>query len=128
MPEAIHDKFAKLADRLIKKHGRDFTLTKLSQISLDPTKDWRATKSPNTTVKVRGVFAADGFGRDVTKDTVGDAKRDLQTILVAALSSANLDPVSYDTITDGILIYRIENASILKPGTTTILYSFRVYR
>lgn len=124
----IHDKFAILADRLIKKHGRDFTLTKISLLPADANKEWRATKTPNLAVKVRGVFAAVGFGRDVTKDTSGDAKRDLQTILVAAKASEKLDPTTFDSITDGTLIYRIENASVLKPGTTDILYSFRVYR
>jgi hypothetical protein len=124
----MYDKFAALALRLIDIHGRTFNLVRRSTIAADPTMPWRDVKGAGSKIAVVGVFAAVGFGRDQSTTTDSDVRNNRQTILIAAQSTA-LDLSLFDSIEDDDKrVYKIFNWSILKPGTTTILYSLEVYQ
>lgn len=128
---AVHDEFADLAVEMIAENGRAVKVRKLSRTPADPAKPWRG---PAAT-------APDGFEFDVdaiavivdwTEEEIeaDQTRRDSQHLLIAAkphvLGTPPVDLKTADALLDEGRVYSLSKASLLKPGTTAILYEFQV--
>lgn len=123
---------AQTAVDLLNDFGRTITLVKLNQTtSDDPAKPWRGTANPRlapaASVSVTGVMV-DGSsvrGLGFTKEDMDNISRGSKVFLVAGAATGT-DLIDFHEIVDGTNRYRIASASVLKPGSTTILYGFVV--
>lgn len=124
---AVHDKFANTAQRLIAKHGREMTLRKVSEDPANPAKEWRgADPDPEQGFEFERPVTAvvtDYSEEEIDGDQVhrGDKR-----LLVAAKPNVGIDLLRADSLLDGDQVYGIIGGSLLKPGTTEILYDFQV--
>lgn len=120
---AVHDKFAVLAQRLIAKNGRDVTLYQLSRTPADANKPWEGAGTG---------FADSLTGKAVIveyqEDEIDDdqVKRGDKKLLIAAPTAAGKDLTKFNKLDDAGAIYSIVNVKLLKPGTTSILYTIQI--
>lgn len=120
---AIHDKFAATAERLIAKHGRDMTLYQLSRSAADSNKPWEGASTG---------FADSLTGKALLTDYTDDEvdgeiiRRTDKKLLFAAKTAGMKDLTKFDKLDDGGSIYSIVRVKLLKPGTTSILYTIQV--
>lgn len=124
---AVHDKFAATAQRLITRHGRVMTFSKLSRTPGTPTKQWRGpSDAPASGYEFQ--IPATAVVVDYNEEEIdGDqVRRGDKRLLVAAMPHAGVDLLRADTVLDGAGIYGIIKGSLLKPGTTEILYEFQI--
>lgn len=128
---AVHDKFANTAERLIAKHGRPVQVRKLSRTPADDNKPWRG---PDVT-------APSGYEFDVEATAVvidwterefeeDQTRRGSRRLLIAAKPHVLADPpvqlLKADSLLDEGEVYSLSSGSLLKPGTTAILYDFQL--
>lgn len=123
-----HEKFAALADRLIKKHGRPLLICKLSTEPFDPSKPWRAggpaDGGPRYDDKVEVIGVVTVYEED---EIDGENIRSTdERVLVAARAAVGKSLEGYNTILDGDRPLCIYKGSVLQPGTTRILYDFQI--
>lgn len=123
----IHDKFARLAEKLIAKHGRDMDVKKLSREPADASKPWRAGGPPPPggptwaeSLTVKGVVV------DYDEDDIDgtNIKRGDKRVLIAADTAvtAGKDIADFDTVLDQGRPLSIIKCNVLEPGTTRIMY------
>lgn len=128
---AVHDKFANTAERLIAKHGRPMKVRKLSRTPADSAKPWRGP-DPDPADGFEFDVDAKGVVVDWTEEEVeaDQTRRDSQRLLIAAkphvLGTPPVDLKTADGLLDEGRVYSLSRASLLKPGTTAILYEFQV--
>lgn len=116
---------ASMAHDLVAASGRAMTLCKSGttpQVSGEP---WRgvndafSSSSPGTSINVQGTEI-----RHFEADEGTEIKRGDREILIAAQGIADID--FFDGIKDGGKTWRIVSNRILRPGSTTLLYTLRV--
>jgi len=123
---APHTKFAKLAKRLIAKHGRSMQIRKLSETPEVAGKGWRGP-DPDAVVGFEYDLPVIGVVVDYEEEEIdGDqVRRGDKRILIDVLSNPTVDFTSANSILDETQVYSIVSCNTIKPGTTSILYDIQ---
>lgn len=118
-----HEKFARVADRLITKNGRPVTLQLLSRTPEDAAKPWRGP-DPDPEEGIAASEDVIGVFTDYKESEIDgvDVRRGDKRLLVAAKASA-LNLETFDIALDAGTVWRLFNIELLEPGTTRILYT-----
>lgn len=123
----MHEKFVSLAKRLIAKNGRAMTLRKLNRTPADANKPWRGPSEVASTgyeyerpiVGVIVDFTEEELDADQTR-------RGFMHLIVNAADHVGFDLSKADSLLDGAQVWAVTMDSVLQPGETRIMYSFRV--
>lgn len=136
---AIHESFALLAQKLIKKNGRPVSIKTTTRLPVDAAKPWDADGTPTfTTTSATAVFL-DPEGETIFEDALikisqGISVEDRTSIVkvgtqvwIAAKDVPNGISTS-DTLVDGLVEWQITSVQEIKPGPTTVAFRLRVSR
>jgi hypothetical protein len=130
---ADYASLAAVADRLIRENGRDVVLTRNDRAPADASKPWRGPASPGapTNLTVKAVFVdpmGSGWGREDEDEPFGVLKRGAQLFMVSATAVSSNLVETFDALTDGADLWKIDKVHKLKPGTVNLLYGLEVSR
>lgn len=126
---------AKIARTLINDNGRDLTIQMKSRTATDPTKPWRGSTGNVHSLTVKGiVFPFDfadvsdsgdklTFSRELIHDLV---RRGDSQCYIAANDTESLPVEEFDSLLDGTDVWKIIQASPLKPGSVTVIYTLHL--
>lgn len=121
---------AATALRLIKKNGKPITLVKLATTASDPTKPWRGPvdqrSPPAASLNLFGAeisFSKRQLGVAFTKKSIPDT---VTGYFFVAVPPGTQDLTKFDELTSDGVVYKIEVADVLRPGTVDVLYLFGI--
>lgn len=116
---AIHDKYAALAKRLIRKNGGPVVLYKNSRTATNPAKPWEG----NTNVFAQ-TYDMIGLLTEYTEEEI-DGVNILRGDRRVLVESSN-DLKGFNAVSIGTEFFSIVRVNVLRPGTTTIMYDIQV--
>ena len=113
-----------LAERLIENYGREVTLYKKSNVFTDASKPWLGPvdriSSDTISVTAKAVFIDGGMSE--TRKDEELIRRNKKKFIVFT----ETDIRDFSSILDDGKIWQVDSISILKPGTTTIVFEVMV--
>lgn len=122
---AVHEKFVVLAQRLIKKHGREITLVQFEGPSTTSTTPWQGAVDPrgdvSSNLTVYAVFVPPSgvasLGLEIeTQDLFKNSER----VLIFSAGD-QVDVSGYSEVEDGSSRWKINILRVLRPGTVSVL-------
>lgn len=123
-----HAKFAKLARRLIAKHGRIVTIEKLSRTPEDSDKPWRGP-DPDPEVGLEYSVPVKGVIVEYDDDQIDDdmiRRSDKRLLVGVPASDPVTDFIGADYVRDGDSIYGIVRVQPVEPGETRCMYDIQI--
>lgn len=131
-----HNKAARKALKLIKKHGRSVTLIKDSAAPTDPNKPWEGPSPYNNTKATATAVFVEPVGTEDLSAQFGDTQRvqlTPETVQIAFVSAAedtvaDYDLETFDRVLDGDAVWQIQYVRVFQPGPVRILYQLALSR
>ncbi len=117
------------AERLIEASGRSVTLTKRDRTADNSSTPWTGPADPGTDVTIVVIAVMLDYKTEEIDGTLvirGDQRCFIADKSVVDVSSAAIQLHDFDTLTDGAIVWHIENAEILEPGSTRIMYEMQL--
>jgi hypothetical protein len=117
-----------LAQKLIKKNGRNVTITFPSTTLADPAKPWEGVTTSSNTKVVKGVFTnyARTDQRNVNDGVPTNVQVGDQKLLVAAGDITPDDIKTATTVDDRSTTWKVINVEVVDPGDDPILYKLQL--
>lgn len=119
---------AATAKRLIDANGRTVTVTKQGSTPGDPTQPWRGQSTPVVSEVTGKAVFVDPSTLGALFQNVDNVKRGEQIALFAASNDGGYSLETFDTLTDGTAVWKVEETKLLAPASTRLLYMLRVSR
>ena len=122
---AVHEKFVVLAQRLIKKHGREITLVQFEGAPTDSVTPWHGAVDPRgdvaSNLTVYAVFVPpSGVANLGLEIETHDLFKNSERVLIFSAGD-QVDVSGYSEVEDGSSRWKINILRVLRPGTVSIL-------
>lgn len=113
-----YNPLAATAQILLRDFGRSVTISKKNRSPADSNKPWRGPSAPDTTTIAYAVITPTSLS-DESEELI---RRGDSVAYIAANEVPNYNLEQFDTLTDGIKVWKISGVDVLNPGSTRLLY------